>query len=403
MSDEDLYGRPAKEYEAGYVEMSPDPRLPKEPDEEPEIYNSDRAGLLDATEDLIKSRGVKNEPDVIDRGYVKVGGENAGEPVELNRTLDINRAADDLRAVRDAEVQAIENSENEHLAKVLDEVTGVATTAEVDAWIEQQKAAQQQTVTDNPPPPPPGVNEELYTLLMKNPVAAKALEAEVAQVTKAQKQFADAAEQNARFLAASLVADIPELQNLDLSQYGLALDIVAKSNPQRAADLRARFSKIEQLYQVSQHARAQQTQAQAQSEQARLQSWRAQETGKFDRWVASNPQNAQRVKAVLPQAAELLAEYGMSKADVEFLRSQPLVQSDIGSRILLDAMTYRQALRTATSNRAAAPVLPVQRPGTAPARYSAGDGDVDAASQEFRRNPTPRNAARMVAARRRAS
>ena len=78
------------------------------------------------------------------------------------------------------------------------------------------------------------------------------------------------------------------------------------------------------------------------------------------------------------------------------------MNSNLGMQILLDAISYRHAQRSAFRS-APKPVPAVQRPGHAPARYSGSDGDVDAASHDFARNPTARNAARMVAARRRAS
>ena len=53
MSDDDaLFGRPETERQQGFSPMPSS--TPKEPEEEPEIYSSDRAGMPDATEDLIK-------------------------------------------------------------------------------------------------------------------------------------------------------------------------------------------------------------------------------------------------------------------------------------------------------------------------------------------------------------
>ena len=351
MSDDDaLFGRPETERQQGFSPMPSS--TPKEPEDEPEIYSSDRDGLLDATEDLIKSRGgEKSQPDTIDRGYQYLRGENAGEPVEPNRTLDIERAASDLAKQRALEVQAIELQENTQLRDAVDSAKGVATESEVADWVAQQQAQQQtQQHQAQAEPPPPGVDAELYELLRSNPKVSAALQAEVAQVTRAQAQFAEASLQNAKMAAAALVADVPELQGLDSSQYGLALEIVSRQNPQKAAEIRQRFGKIEELYRISKQASEQRTQLAYQRDQQVLEAWRNEESAKWDRWAAQ-PDNQQRLKTVMPQAISVLSEaYGLSRQDVMYLqKTQPLLSSKLGQEILLDAISYRAALRTANS------------------------------------------------------
>ena len=125
----------------------------------------------------------KSQPDTIDRGYQYLRGENAGEPVEPNRTLDIERAASDLAKQRALEVQAIELQENTQLRDAVDSAKGVATESEVADWVAQQQAQQQtQQHQAQAEPPPPGVDAELYELLRSNPKVSAALQAEVAQV-----------------------------------------------------------------------------------------------------------------------------------------------------------------------------------------------------------------------------
>ena len=408
MNDDDdfLTGKESEQARAGFEPMAPDPRLPQdEPDDKP-VHGSDRDSMIKAANELHASR--TPERDIVDREYRIIGGEHDGEKTPPNRTLDIDRAADDLRAARDAEVQAIENAENEHLTKVLDEVVGIATPSEIDSWIEQQKAQlhaqQQEALTQNPPPPPPGADPELYDLLMRHPVAAKALQNEVDGIARAQQAFANASEQNARVLAAALVNDVEELRGLDSSQYGLALELISRSNPQKAEAIRQRFGKIEELYRVSQQARQQQVQLEAQKASAQQQAWLSQESQKWDKWAAE-PANKQRISTVMPQAFNVFSEaYGLSRQEVMHLqKTQPLLSTKLGQEILLDAISYQAAKRTATQNPARAPLPPVQKPGVAPPSYRPDDGEVSEARSRFLSSPSAKSAAKFIAARRRAS
>ena len=397
-NDDDLYGRPGNEAAQGY---SPMPEAtPREPEEEPEIYSSDRDGLLDATEDLIKSRGgERSEPDTVDRGYQYLRGEHAGEPVEENRTLDIEKAASDLAKQRAGEVQAIELQENTQLRDAVDSAKGVATETEVADWVAQQQAQQLQQAQAEPPPP--GVDAELYALIRDNPKVSAALQAEVAQVTRAQQHFTQAASESTRLAFLSVVASVPELSGLHPSQYATALDIVSRQNPQRGLEIRQHLTGSVSF--TKQHAGArQQSKIEQQKSAAQLQSCGHKSSV---RSMAGCSRERARAKAVGTQVAELFqSEYGVSRAELTALaQSQPLLHSDVGQRLIIDALSYRQALKTATANPARAPLPPVHRPGTAPARYSGSDGDVEQLRAEFTRNANPRTAARWLAAQRRAS
>ena len=210
--DELLTGRPGLNADAGYTVMDPDPRVPKEPDDNTTYDDVDHA-----FDEVQKARGKVEREPLVEREYRNIAD---GSKTEPNKTLDIDRAASDLARQRAEEVAEIEAAENRQLADAVDSAHGRATETEAAEWVAQQQA-QQQPQQPQTEPPPPGVDAELYELLRNNPKVSAALQAEVAQVTRAQQSFADASLQNAKLAAAALVADVPELQGVDLSQYGL--------------------------------------------------------------------------------------------------------------------------------------------------------------------------------------
>jgi hypothetical protein len=400
MSDDDFpTGRASNEAQAGFEPMAERAKEPEEQEWSQETYETDQ--LEDIAREVSERRGKERSP-LIERNYVSVGGEDHGSPRPAHETVSAARAADDLKAIRDAEVQFIEQQEDRAIADAIDEAHGRPTqTAQEEAlaeWRAQQQQAQQQA---EQPAPPDGIDPALYEA-MKHPEVQRAIQEKFDGAEKARQQYAQATFQSAQLAAASLIASVPELQGLDPSQYGTALEIVSRQNPQKGAEIRQHFSRIEQLFNIAQQAKAQEAQLEQQKAAATLQSWRAQEAAKFDRWQA-RPENAARAKAVGAQAAELFqSEYGVSRQQLQALaQSQPLLHSEIGQRLIIDALSYRQALRTATANPARAPLPPVQKPGVSRGNYH--DSDVESARSEFLSNPNPRSAARMIAARRRAS
>ena len=121
--------------------------------------------------------------------------------------------------------------------------------------------------------------------------------------------------------AAALVADVPELQGLDLKPIWTRAGNRLTTESQKAAEIRQRFGKIEELYRISKQASEQRTQLAYQRDQQVLEAWRNEESAKWDRWAAQ-PDNQQRLKTVMPQAISVLSEaYGVSRQDVMYLQN----------------------------------------------------------------------------------
>ena len=219
--DDDLYGRPGLNAEAGYEPMAADPRVPQEPDDNTTYDDVDHA-----FDEVQKLRGKVEREPLIERAYVSVGTDDEGTPRPRTETVTAERAADDLARIRSEEVQAIEDSENASLRAAVDSAKGIATEAEIAAWQQSQQeqlAAQQQQQQEAQAQPPPGVDKELYQLLRDNPRISQALNAELSQVEAARKAYATSAHQAAQIACASLVASEPLLQGINPDQVHTAL------------------------------------------------------------------------------------------------------------------------------------------------------------------------------------
>jgi len=382
--------------ESGYSPMPPSTEKPD--DDEPKIYSSEQSDLRKLAREVSESRG-SPEPDVIDRSYKYLGGDRAGQAVESNLTLDLNRASDDLKNVREAELQSEMDAQAQQLADAIDAARNPQPVDEIQRAREEFgpfDQQQQHPQTEQHPGVDPVVAEA-----MKHPAIAAALKAEVDQVHAAVDQvniardhYAKSTMAAAQMAAAALVASVPELQGISPDKFEVALQLIERQDPNKANAIRNHFGRVERLYAEATNARAQQ----AQLEQQQLKNWTQVESQRFDAWTKSNPQNAERVRSIMPHAPEILAEYGIGRPQLEHLiRTQPLLNSFAGQQILLDAMSYRHAMKTATQ-AAAKPAPQFQRPGTSTDHIR--NSAVDSAVADFRANPNPKTAARMLVARR---
>ena len=203
MSDDELYGRAGNEALQNYEPMAADPRLAPEPDDEP-THGSDRDSMIQAANELARSRGAEREP-LIERNYVTLGGEDHGSPRPANETVTAERAADDLARQRASEVAGIEQQEDKLIADAVDSAKGVPTQAEQEEallkWHQEQLAAQQQQEAHQSQRPQ-GMDEDLYKAL-SNPKVQQALQAEISQTEQARKAYAEGAFRSAQIAAAS--------------------------------------------------------------------------------------------------------------------------------------------------------------------------------------------------------
>jgi hypothetical protein len=347
------------------------------------IYDSEISGLESAAAEVTKARQAANvpaEPEPTPREYRLNNG--LGDKVPDNRTLTAERAADDLTRLRAEEV-----------ASQLPDPAEVANA--IDAARHDYLNPQQQTQPEaqqTQQPQQDGIDPEIAQAL-SNPKIRAALEAEVAQTTAQREHYAKTAKEAASLAVAGVIANFPELANVPLDHLQSAIATIAATNPQRAAAINTALERTKVLMDVSQKAQATQQQVRAKQFEQYAQS----QDAKFEAYVkAENPATVVKVK---DSVGEVLAEYGISKNNLRQLwQSEPLMRSAEFQKMLYDLTRFKIAARNVPTKIDRSPPPPVQRPGIS--RPQDNSGEIDAAMRRFNSNPTPKNAAEILLARR---
>ena len=383
-------GQASVEESMGYQAM-PEAKPPEE-----DSFTSDTDGLKAAAKELGDQREAaeRTEPPV-ERTYA--ANQGRGEEIPLDQTIKADRAARDLNAVRSAELRDAEQHNAAVLADAVDRARLEAMGFDINA--QQAQPDIQAQPAEQPIEPIPGVDPDISRALQENPKLAQALAQEVQQVEQVKAQFAEGINEAGRIAMASLLSNFPELASLNAAQLPGAMDLIRQQNPQRHAQIQAHARQVQQLIDAAQAQKAQQ----AQIQQRQMAQYFDAEDAKFEQWAAK-PENSQRVSHVKAEAIKLFeSEYGISKSELaQLYNTQPLMRSAVGQQIVADALSFRAAMRSATANPARN-VPPVQRPGVARSAPSGDNSAVRAAEDRFSRSGSPKDAARLLLARRAAN
>jgi hypothetical protein len=356
------------------------------------------------------------EAPVTERKYYHLAGEKAGQEYEPNFSVSLEKAADDLKTNRLGE------------AEVLQAITDIQMSDQVDQFRGQQQVQpvdqQQPQPFEVPQPQPdiavPGmehVDPDVRSML-ENPRQRQILEgywqnvrqaqqaAQVAQ-QQAQDQAANAIYQYGLQAAAQLYADFPQLANVRPDQLGVALQLEGAKDPQLAQKIQQRVANVrEWTNRLADYERAsvQRMQAEVQQAQAQQQVSDAEYIRKgddqFEAWFAKEMpgevgrqvrQNAQRV---LTEACGLPADE-LAQAWKHPSWHHPDLQ-----RMATFATLYVLS-REGVESRRQQPTPPrVQKPGASSARVSREDAQLAGMRKTFTDNPTAKNAAAFLAAKR---
>jgi hypothetical protein len=288
------------------------------------------------------------------------------------------------------------------LAKMKDAVSQQPNPADVAyaidnfrAQIDQLQQPQQPAPEQSQPtvePPQDGIDPEIAQALA-NPKIRSAIEAELQQTTAERQQYATAAKEAVTLAMAGVVANFPELGNIPIPHLQSAIQVIAKTNPQRAAAMTSALERTQVLLDVSQKAQA----AQREVRSKQFQQYVESQDAKFEAYVkAENPETVRKVK---DSVGEVLAEYGIGKHDLRQLwQSEPLMRSAEFQKMLYDLTRFKIAARDVQTKVAPKVLPPVQRPGVS--RPADNGEDVTAAMRRFNANPSPKNAADVLLARR---
>jgi hypothetical protein len=330
-----------------------------------------------------------DEPTV--RDYHWQNGQ--GNKVAAEYEVDAERAAEDLTRVRDAEVAAASQDLN---AQQVDAIRQSYQEAQQPAQPEAQQQPQPEAqATAEQQSPDDAVVDEVRRVLEANPRVRQALESEL-QVTEQHRQaYVSATRTAAQLSAAAMFSQWPELSSLTEAQLPIALQMIQKQDPDKAAAIENAFQRTKGLWQAATAAEQQRAETQARVQTEQTKAWIAQQDKAYDAAVNDTPEQRAKLGA---EAVAMLKEYGATDAEIAAAWNSPgPFRSAVGQRILRDAAAHRLAQR-GVADKISKPVVPVQRPGIS--RPADNSEDVSAAMRRFNANPTPKNAAEILLARR---
>lgn len=402
-STEPLFGREAELAEAGYKPM-PDPEK-----EKPEV---EFATAKEAAEALGVPAQEPAEPII----YYDVA---TGEPTDPNEAITVEQAARDLTAwwsnkgAFDAKsvsndfaaevdkMRADALKQNPKLAEQYgieppDVDSGKVTEPKPDRAA-NNKSADEAAIDDGGEAIDAidGLDPETRKAL-KLPQVRQALEQQFSEADKVRESYSTALSHAQSFAQASFLEGFPELSGLPVEQLEQGLALLAQVNPPRfnaAMNVLNRVQSIQQAQQQDQYQRAyashQQFEAYGKSEDAKFRAMLDNDPGK--------------VRAASTEVVSYLAEIGIGQDRlVHLLRTDPMVRSAEGQKILADAAKFHALRKSADGWRPAKPVPTVQRPGVAAPRGSHESGEVSKAQAAFDKNPTQKTGAALLSAQYRA-
>ncbi len=398
---EQKFGRAAELEAAGWKEM------PEAPKPEQKTYEGGNEGLRQAADDLAQTRG-SEDTEPLAREYRMDGG--TGELADPKEAISIEKAARDLSAFRADVSRHVEGVSNSEIADIVDAARGElvkqnpkqAETYGLDAEDVKAKAdaldAKFNEQGDNQPapdaePPVDGLDPEVSKAL-KHPQVRQAIEEELGRADAARQSYAEAVNMANQFARASLVDHIPELANIPVEQWDAALGLLHQADPQRVQRAMGVVDRVNKLS----VAQAQLQQQAAAEQQRQFDTWAKAEDVRFDKLTEiQGIDRAERLRI----GDEMLAyagELGVDQATFfHLMQTNPVMRHAGFQKMMFDATRYRMMMKNAPK---AAPraLPPVQKPGTAQARASHGEANIDALNKRLSATGNIKDAAKLMAA-----
>jgi hypothetical protein len=375
----------------------PDPNKPR--DDEDNTFKSDSSGLREAARELAQHRQAAQEP--LAREY-RAGGH--GDPTPEHLTIDMERGARDLGGVREIEDAVFEAREVEEIQRQVDELRAEEAGQQPPA---PDLTPQPETAPEALQEPTPSAEPRWKQLLQSDPEFRAEMDAIVqghnAQ-TEQQRQIVEAAIANTAMIqGAAILADYPELHGLNGPALDGALRVFQQKEPQRHAALMQRAAQIQQTISQAQQfqaVRAQEAQAAWDHRQAHFDKWADTQDQAWEKSVEhESPEFIKLARKELPKL--MMEKYGLSKDDLYAAwNGNALFRSAAGQKMMLDLYRYSQVKQSASRPARQAPP-PVQRPGVSSPRLASDEAAFRGLRQAFADDPSPKTAARLLAARRR--
>jgi hypothetical protein len=399
-SEELLTGREGIEASQGYTPM-PEP-TPSETADEP------------LRDDLVRHIDRPNQPEPVERVYQDADG--SGRRRDEHETVPVQRASDDLAAIREQEKAELEKQHNAELNEALNYLKAqVEAPAGQPQQAQPAEAQQQQPEIEQPQPEldPEQAQQQIAEAdreiekFLANPAVRSRVEFELAQVQQqaaaqvqaAQTAYTQAVTANAVAALGVLTAQFPEFAGMSGAQLEGALKV---SNPQRAEAFRNLVGQVNTVVGAYQQQAAQQQQQQqalhAQQYERAQDTFRQYAAEQDARVMANDP--PETVAAIRHAFVAEAKAAGISEKELATVNNtNSAMRHSFVQNLLADGMRYRLAQRS-VSRAVNRPVPQVQRPGVS--QPSNGDDSAYASLERQLRGKelSAKQAAELVMARR---
>lgn len=370
------FGQAGLEAEAGFEPML-DPRKK----DEGETFDNAK----EAAKAIIERRGNETTAPIV-RGY----HDEKGEPAPANETVTLERAAHDLAESRKAEAEAMRDEQAAQIRAEVDALRGDKPEGLDEFEAEPKPKAEK---TDAKPAKEGDIDADLAKAL-DHPQVKEAIKAQFDESEKVRETYSQGVELAQLFARASFMGEFPDIAALPANQWEPALAMMAQQQPERFAKFNAALNRVNVLQQSAQYEAQQKTAR----ENAEFQSFAAQQDAEIDKLLEGESKASQ--KAITAEIIAGAKEAGLG--DQEFLRlfaTDRTMRSAPFQKMMVDAAKYR--LQQKGAKAAASKALPpVQRPGAAQPRGNSGTERLRSLSSAFEKNPSLKNAAAKIAARR---
>jgi hypothetical protein len=392
-------------------------RQPYEPATESADPFVGKDGLSDAASEVSRARETRETL----RRFVR-DPDDPSSPAPRDVTISAETASDALRENRNLEAQYEQSEIDRATAAAIDNFRGEQPAQPTEQPQPQfQQAAPEVQATEYAAEP-----DELDRLLNSVPdentrrhikqgliqeysrqqvQIEQARQAAVAHAEQARAAYEQQTASAILTAEAAALAPFPELQGIPREQVQAVLAHIARTNPNRHAEIRHHVANVKELaanqLQAAQFLHQQQVQAQNQQVQAQEQQ-RAQVAQQFRQYADYHDS---RVAAVPPEVGHevvaMAAEHGISKQQLlDLYETNPVIRHSAFQSMMADAAKFRLAQR-ATQKAQVRPVPSVQKPGVSDPSQREERSEYSSLERQYRgQSLSPRQAAELLIAKR---
>jgi hypothetical protein len=370
--------------------------------ENPDVYDS---GNIDADiraysaerDQRDKERGPQSFDEITTKPDLYLNPD--GSKVDKNKSVTQEEFTKDYGEFKRREGEAVQNILDQNLTAEIDAArfahhyeSNPEYKAAVDAAVQQQ-AAHQQTQQPAQPEQPQQQQPDLAADWENTPASVKKAVEEIHQgVTQSQQTYAQATQEHAAAAAAALLASFPELQGLSAQQLPIAVDLIAKQNPERGLEIKAHIAQVRAIYDQAFQAQAAEQQRRQEAHRAQWDQFSKAEDAKFDQRFPEYSKDPKIQREISDLVVKSMENVGITRGDLMKAYNGQLAFSARDARvqeIMVKAALYDQAKANIAHPDPPRRAVPMQRPGVITPSVSGTDAQVAAAKAQFHKTGSP--------------